>query len=87
MEHYVIAFAEIDRRQGGAVGGKDANLEELSRMEDVRVTTGFCVTTDAFRQVMTEAPSIHDRLDAPSCLTPGDREAIFVARSLEEVEL
>ncbi len=37
---------------------------------------GFCVTTDAFRRIMVEAPSIDDQLDRLSRLDPDDREAI-----------
>ena len=37
---------------------------------------GFCVTTDAFRRIMADAPSIDDRLDRLSRLDPDDREAI-----------
>jgi phosphoenolpyruvate synthase/pyruvate phosphate dikinase len=34
------------------------------------VPAGFCVTTDAFRRIMAEAPSIDDRLDRLSRLKP-----------------
>ncbi|HSK77739.1 MAG TPA: rifamycin-inactivating phosphotransferase [Thermoanaerobaculia bacterium] len=73
---YVVDFQEIDRTQVAAVGGKGAHLGELSRIEGVRVPAGFCVTTDAFRRILAEAPSIDDRLDRLSLLSPDDREAI-----------
>ncbi len=73
---YVLGFEEIDQTQVAVVGGKGAHLGELSRIEGVRVPAGFCVTTDAFRRIMTEAPSIDDRLDQLSRLNPDDREAI-----------
>ena len=62
--------------QVALVGGKGANLGELSRIDGIRVPAGFCVTTDAFRRVMADAPSIDDRLDRLSRLKPDDREAI-----------
>src|SRR3954447_19511497 len=62
--------------QVAAVGGKGAHLGALSRIDGVRVPAGFCVTTDAFRRIMAEAPSIDDRLDQLSRLKPADREAI-----------
>ncbi|GDY41060.1 putative phosphoenolpyruvate synthase [Streptomyces antimycoticus] len=37
---------------------------------------GFCVTTDAFRRIMAEVPSIDDQLDQLSRVNPDDREAI-----------
>jgi phosphoenolpyruvate synthase/pyruvate phosphate dikinase len=80
MGCYVLGFPEIDRTQIAAVGGKGAHLgelsRELSRIEGIRVPAGFCVTTDAFQRVMTQAPSIDDPLDRLSRLKPDDREAI-----------
>jgi phosphoenolpyruvate synthase/pyruvate phosphate dikinase len=76
MGCYVLGFQEIDWTQVAVVGGKGAHLGELSRIEGIRVPAGFCVTTDAFRRVMAEAPSIDDRLDWLSRLNPDDREAI-----------
>ena len=58
------------------VGGKGAHLGGLSRIDGVRVPAGFCVTTDAFRRIMADAPSIDDLLDQLSRLDPDDREAI-----------
>ena len=76
IERYVLGFEEIDRTQVAVVGGKGAHLGELSRIDGIRVPAGFCVTTDAFRRIMAEAPSIDDRLDRLSRLDPDDREAI-----------
>ncbi|HWO26418.1 MAG TPA: rifamycin-inactivating phosphotransferase [Kofleriaceae bacterium] len=73
---YVLGLHEIDQTQVAVVGGKGAHLGELSRIEGVRVPAGFCVTTDAFRRILAEAPSIDDRLDRLSRLSPDDREAI-----------
>ena len=72
----VLGLDEIDRTQVALVGGKGANLGELSRIDGIRVPAGFCVTTDAFRRIMAEAPSIDERLDRLSRLDPDDREAI-----------
>ena len=75
-ERYVLGFREIDQTQVALVGGKGANLGELSRIEGIRVPAGYCVTTDAFLRIMAEAPSIDDRLDQLSRLKPDDRETI-----------
>ena len=53
---------------------------------------GFCVTTDAFRRIMADAPSIDDRLDRLSRLNPDDREAIRtlsaeIRRTLEGIAI
>jgi rifampicin phosphotransferase len=76
MGCYVLGFQEIDQTQVAVVGGKGAQLGELSRIEGICVPAGFCVTTDAFQRIMAEAPSIDDLLDRLSRLTPDDREAI-----------
>ena len=76
MGSYVLGLEEIDQTQVAVVGGKGAHLGELSRIEGIRVPAGFCVTTDAFRRIMEDAPSIDDRLDRLSRLNPDDREAI-----------
>ena len=76
MGSYVLGLQEIDQTQVALVGGKGAHLGELSRIEGIRVPAGFCVTTDAFRRIMAEAPSIDERLDRLSRLNPDDREAI-----------
>jgi rifampicin phosphotransferase len=76
IEQYVLGLQEVDERQVAVVGGKGAHLGGLSRIDGVRVPAGFCVTTDAFRRIMAEAPSIDDRLDQLSRLNRDDREAI-----------
>lgn len=76
MDSYVLSFEEIDGTQLPAVGGKGAHLGELSRIEGIHVPPGFCVTTDAFRRIMAEVPSIDDQLDRLPRLEPGDREGI-----------
>ena len=85
-------FEEIDETQVAVVGGKGAHLGELSRIEGIRVPPGFCVTTDAFRRIMAEAPSIDDRLDRLSRLNADDREGIRtlsaeIRRTLEGIAI
>jgi pyruvate,water dikinase len=90
MGRYVLGFQEIDQTQVAVVGGKGAQLGELSRIEGIHVPAGFCVTTDVFRRVMAEAPSIDDQLDRLSYLNPDDRESIrtlsaAIRRTLEGI--
>ena len=72
----VLGFQEIDQTQIAVVGGKAAHLAELSRIGGIRVPAGFCVTADAFRRIVAEAPTIDGQLDRLSRLKPNDREAI-----------
>ncbi|WP_437286017.1 rifamycin-inactivating phosphotransferase [Sorangium sp. So ce406] len=76
MRTYVLDLQEVDRTKDNVVGGKGANLGELSRIEGIRVPAGFCVTTEAFQRIMGEAPSIGGLLDRLSSLEVGDREGI-----------
>jgi phosphoenolpyruvate synthase/pyruvate phosphate dikinase len=76
IDRYVLDLEEIDKTQVALAGGKGAQLGELSRIDGVRVPAGFCVTTDAFRRIMTALPWIDDQLDRLSRLDPDDREAI-----------
>jgi pyruvate,water dikinase len=92
MGCYVLDFQEIDQTQVAVVGGKAAHLGELSRIEGIRVPAGFCVTTDAFRRIMTTVSWIDDRLDRLSPLKPDDREAIRalsaeIRRALEGIAI
>jgi phosphoenolpyruvate synthase/pyruvate phosphate dikinase len=86
---YVLDLQEVDETRIADVGGKGANLGALSRIEGIRVPGGFCVTTDAFRLIMAQAPSIDEQLDQLSRSNPDDREAIRVLsarirRTIEE---
>ncbi|BCJ75330.1 putative phosphoenolpyruvate synthase [Catellatospora sp. IY07-71] len=71
-----MELQEVDGTQLAVVGGKAAHLGVLSRIEGIRVPGGFCVTTDAFRQVMAQAPALGDQLGRLSRLNPDDRESI-----------
>ncbi|MEV6126890.1 rifamycin-inactivating phosphotransferase [Streptomyces violaceusniger] len=75
-EQYVLDLQEVAETLVAVVGGKAAHLGGLSRIEGIRVPGGFCVTTDAFRRITAEAPSIDDHLDQLSRVNPDDREAI-----------
>jgi phosphoenolpyruvate synthase/pyruvate phosphate dikinase len=79
IEQYTLELQDVDETQVAVVGGKGAQLGGLSRIDGIRVPRGFCVTTDAFRRIMAEAPSIAgqlDQLDQLSHCDPDDREAI-----------
>jgi len=76
IERYVLGLEEIDKTRVALAGGKGAHLGELSRIDGIRVPAGFCVTTDAFRRIMTTVPWIDGQADRLAHLDPGDRQAI-----------
>ena len=48
MPKYVYRFSEGDKDQKDLLGGKGANLAEMTRL-DLHVPPGFPITTDACR--------------------------------------
>ncbi|MBI4779815.1 MAG: phosphoenolpyruvate synthase [Oscillatoriophycideae cyanobacterium NC_groundwater_1537_Pr4_S-0.65um_50_18] len=76
MSSYVLAFQDIDQTKIGVVGGKGANLGELSRLEGIHVPDGFCISTEAFKRIIEETPSIHKLLDQLSLLKVNEQDKI-----------
>ncbi|WP_233139108.1 phosphoenolpyruvate synthase [Sporomusa sphaeroides] len=73
---YVLGLQEIDKTKLMAVGGKGANLGELSRIEGIRVPDGFCVTTEAYKRIIDQSPEFNLLLDQLSLLKADDRQRI-----------
>ncbi|MGW6505743.1 rifamycin-inactivating phosphotransferase [Nonomuraea angiospora] len=88
MGAYVLGFHDIDKTLLPLVGGKGANLGELSAVEGVRVPPGFCVTTEAYRAVVESDATIAALIDGLSGLRADDRAGIAEAsaRLREAVE-
>jgi phosphoenolpyruvate synthase/pyruvate phosphate dikinase len=76
MSSFVLGFQDIDKTKLMVVGGKGANLGELSKIEGIRVPDGFCITTEAFKRIIGETSSINELLDQLSLLKVEDRDKI-----------
>jgi phosphoenolpyruvate synthase/pyruvate phosphate dikinase len=76
MSSYVLGFQDIDKTKLMVVGGKGANLGELSKIEGIRVPDGFCISTEAFKRIIGETSSINELLDQLSLLKVEDRDKI-----------
>ena len=76
MSSYVLGFQEIDTTKLALVGGKGANLGELSRIEGIQVPQGFCVTTEAYKEIVGKNAELHSLLDQLSLLKADNREGI-----------
>jgi pyruvate,water dikinase len=63
MIPYLISFQEIDRSMFMAVGGKGANLGELSRIKEIQVPEGFCVSTEAYKKIAENNQELNNLLD------------------------
>lgn len=93
MNTYVLGFQEIDKTKLPLVGGKGANLGELSRIKEIRVPEGFCVTTEAYQKAIGQTPELSAHLEQLSRIkTVDDKEKISeisgkIRRAIEETAI
>jgi pyruvate,water dikinase len=92
MSAYVLGFQEVDRNSTAVVGGKGANLGELSRIEGLRVPDGFCISTGAFTRIVGEMPSLDELLERLAGLKAGARDEVSevsreIRRAIEGVDI
>src|SRR5437870_10566862 len=76
MSSYVLGFQDIDQTKLMVVGGKGANLGEISKVEGIRVPDGFCISTEVFKKLIGGKPSINKLLGQLSLLKVEDRSNI-----------
>ena len=76
MHSLVLGFQDIDKTKLNLVGGKGANLGELTRINGIHVPDGFCVSAEAFNRIIEETPSMNKLLDQLSLLKVEDRDKI-----------
>jgi phosphoenolpyruvate synthase/pyruvate phosphate dikinase len=76
VSSYVFGFKDIDKTSILAVGGKGANLGEISKVKGIAVPDGFCISTEAFKRIIGGTPSIHELIDQLSLLKAKDRNKI-----------
>lgn len=92
MNSYVLWFKDLDRTKLMIAGGKGANLGELSRMEEIHVPEGICISTEAFRKIVGEKTATQALLDRLSLLKVEDRHKIStlsteIRKAIEEIAL
>lgn len=85
MGLYVLGFQDIDKTKIMIVGGKGANLGELSKIEGIHVPEGFCVSTEAFTRIIGETPSLSKLLEKLQFLKAVDRDKRARMRAYEEL--
>ena len=76
MSLYVHEFRVVDKTKLAQVGGKGANLGEISKVEGVQVPDGFCISTRAFNDSVRLSPSLGKLLDRLSQLRMEDQNEI-----------
>ncbi|AET67230.1 phosphoenolpyruvate synthase/pyruvate phosphate dikinase [Desulfosporosinus orientis DSM 765] len=92
MNSIVLGFQDIDKTKLMVVGGKGANLGELTKIEGIHVPDGLCIITDAFKRITGETSSLKDLLDQLSLLKAEDRAKISelsgqIRRVIEEIAI
>ena len=65
---FVVFFEAIDKTKFQLVGGKGANLGELSRVDGINIPAGFIITTEAFKKVVESNLSLNRLIDELSCI-------------------
>lgn len=73
---YILDFYNIDRLKLMIVGGKGANLGELSKIKGIQVPDGFCVTTEAYKKATENNPELNSLLNELSPFKAQERENI-----------
>ncbi|MBS0028323.1 phosphoenolpyruvate synthase [Chitinophaga sp. 22321] len=89
---FVFRFQDINKTNTDTVGGKGANLGELTRINGIHVPDGFCISTEAFKRVLEASPLVNDLLDQLSLLKVEDRDKIIalsreIRRVIEEMAI
>ncbi len=76
MNLWTLDFSSIEANQLPLVGGKGANLGELSKIEGLLVPEGFCVTSAVFRQALESSENYPKLLNQLTELHEDDRPGI-----------
>lgn len=76
MSSYVLDVQEIDKTKRSVVGGKGANLGELSRITGISVPEYFCITTEAYKKTMESNQKLNGLLHDLSNLKIEDGKKI-----------
>ncbi len=75
MDSYVLLFNQVGRSSLSIVGGKGANLGELSQA-GFPVPGGFCVTTQAYQEMIATSPEMESLLESLNATDPNDLQEV-----------
>src|SRR5690349_9804217 len=79
MSSYVLGFHDLDRTNFALAGGKGASLGELSRLDGIQVPAGFCVTTNAYKEITASNKELNSLLDHLAALQTHNTKEISEA--------
>ena len=69
---FTVRLCDVDRDQAALVGGKAANLGEMTGLAGIVVPRGLCVTTHAYAALVTGSPEICAALDELDAVSLGE---------------
>ncbi len=92
MSKYIIEFDINKDADITEVGGKGANLIELSKLKDINVPKGFCLTTIAFTEALESNVKIKQLISELNQLTLTDKKSIAklshdIRHEIENIEI
>ncbi|MCM3772475.1 MULTISPECIES: phosphoenolpyruvate synthase [Priestia] len=76
MNSLVLSFQEIEQTQLSLVGGKALNLGALSKIQEIRVPEGFCVTTAGYEKALEQNETFQALLNQLTMLKANDQDQI-----------
>lgn len=76
MRPLVLGFQEMEKTQLLLVGGKGLHLGELSKIQEIQVPEGFCVTTMGYQKAIEQNETFQALLDQLTLLKVEDRDQI-----------
>ncbi len=86
MKTYVLKFNEINKSMIMDVGGKGVNLGELTKINNINIPDGFCVTTKAYQKTIEGNIELEKLFSELSGLMPEDRgEISSVSKRIREI--
>ncbi|MDO1445564.1 phosphoenolpyruvate synthase [Rhodocytophaga aerolata] len=88
MRTYILSFQETDKTKHAVTGGKGANLGELSRIVEIQVPEGFCITTEVYKEIIGNSKAVNSLLDELAMLKADNRKSIseICAKIRKEIE-
>lgn len=76
MNAYILSLQKVDKTKLAVVGGKGANLGEITRIDGIQVPQGFCITTAAYKDIIGKNSAVLTLLDQLSLLKTENRKEI-----------
>ncbi|WP_066397926.1 phosphoenolpyruvate synthase [Neobacillus mesonae] len=86
MSSLALGFREIEKTQLLLVGGKALNLGKLSKIQEIKVPEGFCITTVGYQKAIEQNETFQALLDQLTKLKVEYRDQISeISRKIRQI--